>query len=80
MGRIRPGKKIIDIKEFNQLNDGSDDVQAELDVSREFRMKSGKAALFDIGVIHLINFTPGGRVVPLIGTDLDMIPKRRFYL
>ena len=73
-------KEFTDIKEFNRLDDGSDDNQVELEVSREFRMNPGKAALFDTGVIHSINFTPGGRVVRVTGTDLDKIPKRRFDL
>lgn len=73
-------KEFTDIKEFNRLDDGSDDDQAELEVSREFRMNPGKAALFDIGVIHSVNFTLGGRVVRVTGTDLDKIPKRRFDL
>jgi hypothetical protein len=73
-------REFTDIKEFNRLDDGSDDDQAELEVSREFRMNSGKAALFDTGVIHSINFIPGGRVVRVTGTDLDKIPKWRFDL
>ena len=43
-------------------------------------MNPGKAALFDTGVIHSINFTPGGRVVRVTGTDHDKIPKLRFDL
>ena len=73
-------KKFTDIKEFIQLDEEIENNKADLVVSREFRMKSGKAALFDVGVIHSINFTPGGRVVRVTGTNLDKIPKRRFDL
>jgi len=63
---------------FERLRGGTGEGDAILEVRQEFSMTPGKAALFDIGVIHSINFVPGGRVVRVTGCDLDAIPKLRF--
>jgi hypothetical protein len=67
-----------DIKLFRRLDGGAGAGGADLEVREEFRMTPGKAALFDVGTIHSINFVPGGRVVRVTGCDLDKIPKLRF--
>ena len=67
-----------EIKEFDRLDDASDADYAELKVAREYPMERGKAALFDVGAIHSINFTAGGRVIRVTGTNLNKIPKLRF--
>jgi hypothetical protein len=67
-----------DIKVFERLDGGTGEGDADLEVRQEFSMTPGKAALFDVGVIHSINFVPGGRVVRVTGCDLDRIPKLRF--
>ena len=69
-----------DIKVFERLDDGAGQGNANLEVRQEFSMTPGKAVLFDVGVIHSINFMPGGRVVRVTGCDLDRIPKLRFDL
>lgn len=66
------------IKVFERLDGGTGEGDADLEVRQEFSMTAGKAALFDVGVIHSINFVPGGRVVRVTGCDLDRIPKLRF--
>jgi predicted metal-dependent enzyme (double-stranded beta helix superfamily) len=46
---------------------------AELEVEQEYKLPTGKAGLFNPGVIHSINFTDGSRYIRVTGTDLNQL-------
>ncbi len=67
-----------DMTAWKRLDDGSEDSRAELEKQRTVRLERGMAGKFEVGDIHSIHFPDGARFVRVTGTDLDVIPTRRF--
>lgn len=60
---------------WQRTDDGSVDGHAELEAERTFPLEPGKAALFDIGIIHSTAHPKPARWVRVTGTDLDTIER-----
>jgi hypothetical protein len=46
---------------------------AELEVEQEYKLRPGKAGLFNPGVVHSVDFTDGSRYIRVTGTDLNKL-------
>ena len=46
---------------------------AEIEVEQEYKLPTGKAGLFNPGVIHSIAFSSGSRYIRVTGTDLNKL-------
>lgn len=46
---------------------------AEIEVEQEYELPTGKAGLFNPGVIHSVAFTTGSRYIRVTGTDLNAL-------
>ena len=47
-------------------------------VSKEYRLKPGKAGIFPPNAIHSIQYTAGARFVRVTGVDLETVNRRVF--
>ena len=50
----------------------------KLVVSKEYRLKEGKAGIFPPNAIHSIQYTAGARFVRVTGVDLETVTRRVF--
>jgi predicted metal-dependent enzyme (double-stranded beta helix superfamily) len=46
---------------------------AELEIEQEYKLPTGKAGLFNPGVVHSVDFTDGSRYIRVTGTDLNKL-------
>ena len=53
---------------------------AELEATRRYRLEPGHAGLYDVGAIHAIAFGRDARFVRVTGADLEQVPRLRFDL
>jgi hypothetical protein len=67
-----------DIKEFDRTDGGEGVGTAALSESRDYRLNPGNAGLYDVGVIHSIDYPAGSRFVRVTGKDLDYEPRIRY--
>lgn len=54
--------------------------QADLQVSKAYRLTPGQAGIYQNGAIHSVENPPGTRIIRITGTDLDRIDRERFDL
>jgi hypothetical protein len=67
-----------DIKEYERTDGGEGVGHAELAQTRDYRLNPGSAGLYDVGVIHSIDYPSGARFVRVTGKDLDYEPRIRY--
>ncbi len=67
-----------DIKEYDRTDGGSGVGAAALSESKQYRLTGGNAGLYDVGVIHSIDYPGGARFVRVTGKDLDYEPRIRY--
>jgi predicted metal-dependent enzyme (double-stranded beta helix superfamily) len=48
---------------------------ADLEVEQKYKLTTGKAGLFNPGVVHSIDFTDGSRYIRVTGQDLSKLPQ-----
>lgn len=46
---------------------------AEIEIEEQYKLPTGRAGLFNPGVIHSIDFTTGSRYIRVTGTDLNKL-------
>lgn len=69
-----------DMTEFARRDAGSGGGEASLEETRRYRLEPGQAALFDIGVIHRIDYPAGARFVRISGADMEAVPRLKYDL
>lgn len=72
--------KHTDMTEWARLDGGAGAGKADLKVTREVRLDPGQAGVYDVGVIHSIDYPAGSRFVRVTGKDLDYVRRLKFDL
>ncbi len=67
-----------EMTDYERLDDGSKEGQAELKVTRKYRLDPGKAGIFGPHQVHSIHFPDGARFIRVTGTDLTKIETLRY--
>jgi len=67
-----------DMTEYRRTDGGDGAGAAEIDLSKTYRLMPGKAGLYDVGVIHAIDYPEGARFVRVTGQDLEKVPRLKF--
>jgi len=66
--------------EWDRVDDGSDDEAVEMKETKQYRLDPGQVGLFDVGVIHSIEYPDKARFVRVTGVDLDGIDRKAYNL
>jgi predicted metal-dependent enzyme (double-stranded beta helix superfamily) len=69
-----------DVTEWQRVDDGPDEGHAELEPAATYRLEPGKAGLYDVGVVHTVDYPTGARFIRVTGTDLDHVRRLKFDL
>jgi hypothetical protein len=64
-----------DVTEFERMDDGSDPNHADLRPIKSYRLLPGRAAIYQDGMIHSIDYPEKSCFVRVTGTNLDRIPR-----
>lgn len=67
-----------DIKEYDRTDGAAGVGSAALAETKEYRLEPGHAGLYDVGIIHSIDYPSGARFVRVTGKDLDFEPRIRY--
>ncbi len=67
-----------DVTLWRRTDEGGDEGSAAVEPVGNFRIETGKAGLFDAGVIHSIDVPPDTRFLRVEGSNLDNIKTHRF--
>ncbi len=66
------------MSEYRRL-DGSDSAgEARLEKIKSYRLEPGHAGVYDVRVIHAIDYPDGSRFVRVTGRDLDHVQRLKF--
>ena len=71
-------KEYNDMSEYNRVDGGEADGDANLEHSRTYRMMPGDVGKFDVREIHAIDYPAGARFVRVTGRPLEQEPRLRF--
>lgn len=63
------------MREYGRTDDGADPEKFELEKTGEYTLNKGNVGVFDVGVIHSIDYTDKARFVRVTGVDLDTIDR-----
>jgi len=66
--------------EWDRVDDGSDDEAISMKETKKYRLDPGQVGLFDVGVIHSIQYPDNARFVRVTGVDLDGIDRKAYNL
>ncbi|MGK0171508.1 MAG: hypothetical protein ACI9W2_003238 [Gammaproteobacteria bacterium] len=69
-----------DMSEYRRLDGGEGDGEAKLEQVKAYRLTPGKAGLYDVRVIHAINYPANARFVRVTGRELELEPRLKFDL
>jgi predicted metal-dependent enzyme (double-stranded beta helix superfamily) len=72
--------KYTDMTEWERIDGGGDDAQAELKAVKKYRLNPGEAGIYQDGAIHSIDYPAKARFVRVTGTDLGRISRVAFDL
>ena len=66
--------------EWKRTDDGSKDENISMEETRKYRLDPGQVGLFDVGVVHSIEYPDNARFVRVTGVDLDGIDRKAYNL
>ncbi len=66
--------------EWERVDNGSDDENIAMEETKKFRLDPGQVGLFDVGVIHSIEYPDNARFVRVTGVDLEGIDRKAYNL
>jgi predicted metal-dependent enzyme (double-stranded beta helix superfamily) len=69
-----------DVTEWTRTDDGADPQRAELKAAKTYRLTPGRAAIYQDGCIHSIDYPAKSCFVRVTGTNLDRIARVMFDL
>lgn len=64
--------------EYRRLDDGSEQGKAKLERTKAYRLETGKAVVFEPGVIHELDRPLETRLVRVTGADLNTVHRYRY--
>jgi hypothetical protein len=67
-----------DMTEYNRTDGSGGAGKAVIDLTKSYRLEPGKVGLYDVGVIHAIDYPEGARFVRVTGEDLERVPRLKF--
>lgn len=67
-----------DMKVYDRTDGGAGAGSASVAENGGRRLNPGEAGLYDVGVIHSIDYPAGARFVRVTGKDLDYVPRLRY--
>tara|TARA_R110000868_G_scaffold7354_3_gene39972 strand:- start:5795 stop:6343 length:549 start_codon:yes stop_codon:yes gene_type:complete len=66
--------------EWDRTDDGSDDQNISMEETKKYRLDPGQAGLFDVGVVHSIEYPDNACFVRVTGVNLDGIDRKAYNL
>ena len=64
---------VTDVKIWRRKDHSTATGHADVEVAEQYKLPTGKAGLFNPGVIHSVAFTTGSRYIRVTGTDLNKL-------
>jgi len=71
---------VTDVKIWRRRAHDPKTGHAEVEVEQEYKLPTGKAGLFNPGVVHSVAFTSGSRYIRVTGTDLNALDQEVYDL
>jgi predicted metal-dependent enzyme (double-stranded beta helix superfamily) len=72
--------KHTDVTVWRDTDSDAAKPSGKLEAADQYRLESGKAGLYDVGVVHSVDYPAGARFVRVTGTDLDLVRRLKFDL